>query len=61
MRDVLGNELRCGNNVIIALKGKEIKIGKILSFTLNNKARVEVGATFFLRTSEQLYYIEKLA
>ena len=62
MKDIVGRELNCGDSVVIAIHGKTaIKIGKILSFTLNNKVRVAVGASYFLRFPEQLCYVENLS
>lgn len=62
MRDVIGKELKCGDDVVIAFYGKTtIKIGRILGFTLNKKARIEVGNSYFLRLPEQLYRIGDIA
>lgn len=60
MKDVEGRELKCGDKVVIAFPGKKaISVGKVLSFTINNKVRVEVGPSYFLRLPEQLYCINK--
>jgi hypothetical protein len=59
MKDIVGKEIKQGDTVVIAFNGKTaIQLGKVLSFTNNEKVRVEVGKTYFLRLPEQLCYVE---
>jgi hypothetical protein len=59
MNDVLGREIQQGDKVAIAFNGETaIRIGKVLSFTNNEKVRVEVGTRYYLRLPAQVCRVE---